>query len=75
MGNGMPVFTSWRMAKTFPTLSSLLASQLTLLFSVPWGERAPAASQEIPMPKIKNNNINKRTISHFLMLVRGKSHC
>lgn len=39
------------------------------------GKRVPAASQERPVPKVNNSNINKRTISHFLILGRGKSCC
>lgn len=39
------------------------------------GKRVPAASQESPMPEVNNSNINKRTISHFLVLGRGKSCC
>lgn len=39
------------------------------------GKRVPAASQESPVPEVNNSNINKRTISHFLVLGRGKSCC
>lgn len=54
-------------------LSSCFSAGVVVVSAL--GKRVPAASQESPEPEVNNSNINKRTISHFLVLGRGKSCC
>lgn len=54
-------------------LSSCFSADIVVVNAL--GKRVPAASQESPVPKVNNSNINKSTISHFLILGRGKSCC
>lgn len=75
--NEVPVFISWLMIKTSPTLFSLIPScfSIDIFVSNSWGlHRIPGAGQKMTVSKRKESKINKRTTSHFLMLVEGKSH-
>lgn len=54
-------------------LSSCFSAGIVVVNAL--GKRVPAASQESTVSQVNNGNINKRTISHFLILSRGKSCC